>query len=97
MGDRIRIFAPASASNLGPGFDVLGLALERPGDLVEAELSEDPGVEIIEVTGADSLTTDPERNVVGIAAAAALRRLGPDAPGVRLWLHKQMPLASGRR
>ena len=95
MSERVKIFAPASASNLGPGFDVLGLALERPGDVVEAELATTPGVEIVEVTGADSLTTDPEGNVAGIAARAALRRLGSDAPGVRLWLHKQMPLASG--
>lgn len=95
MSDRVRIFAPASASNLGPGFDVLGLALERPGDVVEAELTTAPGVEIVEVTGADSLTTDPARNVAGIAARAALRRVGRDAPGIRLWLHKQMPLASG--
>ena len=96
MSGRVRVFAPASASNLGPGFDVLGLALERPGDVVEAELRQAPGVEIVDVTGADSLTTDPKRNVVGVAAAAVLRQLELEAAhGVRLWLHKQMPLASG--
>ncbi len=111
MTTRVRVFAPATVSNLGPGFDVLGLALQQPGDLVEAELHDEPGVKIVTVTGAgDALTTDPTRNVVGIAAADVLRRLqdkaqGP-APsgqnqgprtgvGVRLWLHKQMPLASG--
>ena len=94
MPDRVRVFAPATASNLGPGFDVLGLALERPGDLVEAELRDRPGVELVEVTGADSLSTDPRENVVGIAAAAALERL-PAGRGVRLWLRKQMPLGSG--
>ena len=96
MSGRVRVFAPASASNLGPGFDVLGLALQRPGDVVEAELCETPGVEIVDVTGADSLTTDPNRNVVGVAAAAVLGRVGREtAHGVRLWLHKQMPVASG--
>ncbi|MYD71333.1 MAG: homoserine kinase [Acidobacteria bacterium] len=94
MSDRVRVFAPATASNLGPGFDVLGLALERPGDLVDAEPRDQPGVEIVEVTGADSLSTDPGENVVGIAAQAALDRLD-GASGVRLWLHKQMPLGSG--
>ena len=93
---RVRVFAPASASNLGPGFDVLGLALQRPGDVVEAEIRRAPGIEIVEVTGADALTTDPETNVVGVAAAAVLRRLeAGTTQGVRLWLHKQMPLASG--
>ena len=96
MTGRVRVFAPASASNLGPGFDVLGLALQRPGDVVEAEARPAPGIEIVEVTGADGLTTDPETNVVGVAAAAVLRRLEAGATqGVRLWLHKQMPLASG--
>ena len=95
MSERIKVFAPATASNLGPGFDVLGLALKRPGDLVEAEISTSPGVEIVEVTGADSLSTDPEENVVGIAAAAAIQRIGIQGQGVRLWLHKQMPLGSG--
>ena len=95
MPHRVRVFAPATASNLGPGFDVLGLALERPGDLVEAEIRNEPGVEIVEVTGADSLNTNPRENVVGIAAAAALELLPAAGRGVRLWLHKQMPLGSG--
>ena len=109
MTTRVRVFAPATVSNLGPGFDVLGLALQQPGDLVEAELHDEPGVKIVTVTGAgDALTTDPTRNVVGIAAADVLRRLQDQGPaasgqnqgprnggGVRLWLHKQMPLASG--
>ncbi len=95
--DRVRVFAPATLSNLGPGFDVLGLAIEEPGDFVDAEWSDRPGVEIAGMRGnADRLTTDPARNVVGIAASAALRlAAGPRPPGVRLWLDKRMPLASG--
>lgn len=96
MSDRLRVFAPASASNLGPGFDVLGLALEEPGDIVEAERAQTPGVEIVEVTGAPSLSTDPTRNTAGVAANAVLDRIGSTDPrGVRLWVHKRMPLASG--
>ena len=100
MERRIRVFAPATIANLGPGFDVLGLALSQPGDLIEGELSERPGVEIVEVTGEGGvLSRDPERNVAGRAAADVLTRAGgkgaPNKMGVRLWLHKQMPLASG--
>ena len=98
---RVRVHAPATLSNLGPGFDVLGLAVEQPGDYVEAEWSDTPGVEIVEVRGdTGRLTTDPTRNVVGIAATAALlafdaRKTDSRPPGVRLWLDKRMPLASG--
>jgi homoserine kinase len=96
MSERLRVFAPASASNLGPGFDVLGLALQAPGDTVEVESATTPGVEIVAVTGAPSLNTDPAQNTAGIAATAVLRRIDPAGRrGVRLWLHKQMPLASG--
>ena len=102
MTSRVRIFAPATVANLGPGFDVLGLALERPGDTLEAELAAQPGVEIVQITGdRGALSTDPARNVAGRAAADVLRRAhalsggAVDSQGVRLWLHKQMPLASG--
>lgn len=95
MNRRLRVFAPATVANLGPGFDVLGLALSRPGDELEAELSDRPGVQIVEITGeAGALSRDPERNVIGRAAAEVLRR-ADSGRGVRLWLHKQMPLASG--
>jgi homoserine kinase len=95
MNRRIRVFAPATIANLGPGFDVLGLALSRPGDVLDAEISERPGVEIVEVTGDGGLLSrDADRNVAGRAAADVLRRAGAGG-GVRLWLHKQMPLASG--
>jgi len=108
MAERVRVFAPASISNVGPGFDVLGMALHAPGDVVEAQPSEREGVEIVEVTGdGGMLSRDALENVAGIAAGAVLRRLAAgDAgdrvpkgatapPGVRLWVHKQMPLASG--
>ena len=95
----LRVFAPATVANLGPGFDVLGLALSTPGDVVDAELSDRAGVEIVEVTGDGGLLSrDPQRNVVGRAAADVLARAratGAGDRGVRLWLHKQMPLASG--
>lgn len=98
MPSRLRVFAPATVANLGPGFDVLGLALQEPGDIVEGELTVTAGVEIVEVTGdGGALSTDPGRNVVGRAAADVLARAGEAAAGrgLRLWLHKRMPLASG--
>ncbi len=96
MGNqRLRVFAPATVANVGPGFDVLGLALSSPGDLLEAELTDSPGVDIVEITGdGGRLSRNSAKNVVGLAAADVLRRAG-SAHGLRLRLHKQMPLASG--
>ena len=93
--ERIRVFAPATVANIGPGFDVLGLALSNPGDLVDAELTDSPGIEIVEITGdGGRLSRDVMKNVASRAAADVLRRSGT-GKGLRLWLHKQMPLASG--
>ena len=96
MGNqRLRVFAPATVANIGPGFDVLGLALGSPGDMLEVELSDVPGVQIVEVTGdGGRLSREPMKNVASRAAADVLRRAG-SSQGLRLWLHKQMPLASG--
>lgn len=96
MGNgRLRVFAPATIANIGPGFDVLGLALSEPGDFLEIELRDTPGVEIVEITGDHGrLSRLAAKNVASRAAADVMRRAG-SAKGLRLWLHKQMPLASG--
>jgi len=95
---RVRVFAPATVSNVGPGFDILGFALHRPGDTVEAEASDAPGVVLVEISGDDGrLPREAARNSAGVAAAGVLARSGTRAafPGVRLWLRKGLPLASG--
>ena len=43
---RIRVFAPASIANLGCGFDIMGLALDEVGDILEITLSEGDGLTI---------------------------------------------------
>jgi homoserine kinase len=91
----IEAFAPATVSNLGPGFDCLGLALRGPGDRVRARLSERPGVRIVSVEGdGGKLPREAERNTAGVAALALLRQYAPEA-GLELELHKGLPLGSG--
>jgi homoserine kinase len=91
----IAVFAPATVSNVACGFDVLGFALDTPGDVVIAEASTTPGVEIAEIEGdGGRLSAVPERNTAGAASLALLERLGA-ARGIRLRVHKGIPLASG--
>ena len=47
----VAAFAPATVSNVACGFDVLGFALDEPGDLVIASPSDVPGVTIVDVVG----------------------------------------------
>jgi homoserine kinase len=88
-------FAPATVSNVGCGFDVLGFALDAPGDLVIAESSSEHGVQIAPIEGdGGRLSRDPRRNTAGAAVEALLARLGA-ARGIRLTIRKGIPLASG--
>lgn len=89
------VYAPATVANLGPGFDILGLALDAPGDTVTASLTDSPGVTIDSITGDDGqLPTDPAKNTACVAAAHVLQHIAPDK-GIRLTLAKGLPLASG--
>lgn len=92
----VSVFAPATVANLGPGFDVLGLALAQPGDQVTAWLEHgEPGVFIDSIEGdGGALPLDPAQNTASVAAAATLRQAGAQAR-VRLKLKKGMPLGSG--
>jgi homoserine kinase len=91
----ITAFAPATVSNVGCGFDVLGFALEEPGDFVSARPLDGGGVHIESIVGDEGrLPLDPARNTAGAAAQALLARLG-SVHGVTLVIRKGMPLASG--
>lgn len=91
----IAVFAPGSVSNVACGFDVLGFALDEPGDVVVASPQESPGVSIAAIHGDDGrLTTDPRRNTASAAVIALLQRL-ETTRGIALTIHKGLPLASG--
>lgn len=90
----VRAYAPGSVGNLGPGLDVLGLAVDGRGDTVIAERADAPGVRIAESGHAD-LPSDPARHAAGIAARAVLRRSGFDG-GLVLRVEKGLPLAGGQ-
>jgi homoserine kinase len=65
----LTVRAPATSANLGSGFDVFGVALDRPADVVRVEKADRT---TIEVTGAGSqfIPEDPEKNTVGAVAEA---------------------------
>ena len=92
---KVRVFAPASVSNLGCGFDILGMALERPGDEVVVRAAEGSGIVSVSVTGdGGRVPTDPVRNAAALAVDGVLDRLGSGA-GVAIEVRKGIPLASG--
>jgi homoserine kinase len=91
----IRVFAPASIGNIGIGFDIMGMAIERPGDEVVARLSNQPGVRIVRITGGDGLPMDALKNTAGVAVLRLMEHLGATGRGIELEIHKKMPSGSG--
>jgi homoserine kinase len=94
MSRQVRVFAPGSIGNVGPGLDILGLAVAGLGDVVTAERTEGSGV-IIDEPGHPALPTDPSHHTSGIAAAEVLLRSGAGF-GLRLWIEKGLPLCGGQ-
>jgi homoserine kinase len=74
MNNKIIIKSPATVANLVCGFDVLGLALEEPGDLMEMRLLDEPRVLITSRDGFP-LPTDPAQNTAGAPLLAMMEEL----------------------
>jgi homoserine kinase len=90
---KVTVFAPASIGNIGPGFDLLGMAIAGMGDTVIATRMPQAGVTISKVTGGEGIPNRADQNTAGIAAQAVLSELKakdgrPSPAGVALILHK---------
>jgi homoserine kinase len=79
--------APATSANLGSGFDVFGVALDRPMDVVRVEKADRTTIEMSGV-GSQYIPEDPGKNVVGAVAEAL------DAPA-RIRIDKGVRPSSG--
>jgi homoserine kinase len=90
----VKSFAPATISNLGPGFDILGVAINAPGDTVTARRQRETGLVFRLKTKQAQVPGDARKNVAAHVAQLILRELKP-AFGVVLELHKSMPIGSG--
>ena len=96
MPRRATVFAPGSIGNVGPGFDVLGLAVGGIGDTVTVELYEGPDM-IEAVTGRDAarIPRETTRNSAAIAARAFLDGRGARALSFRMTIDKGLTLSGG--
>jgi len=95
MEKSIKAFAPATCANVACGFDVLGFAVENPGDEVELRLNNSNEIKITSITGDDGrLSLDPAKNTVSLVIQKYLEHIGV-SQGVDIALTKKMPLGSG--
>lgn len=95
LPSRVEVYAPGSIGNLGPGLDILGLAVAGLGDTVTGVRRDRAGI-VVEDPGHADLPSDPASHASAIAAQAVLRRLGAERQGLVLRVVKGLPLAGGQ-
>lgn len=92
----IHVFAPATVANVVCGFDVLGFAVNKPGDEVIMRVTQKPGIAISKITGDNGrLPLDPAKNTVSVSVQHYLKSIGRTDIGLDIELHKKMPIGSG--
>jgi len=96
MRESVKVFAPATVANVVCGFDVLGFAVNEPGDEVIMRITDKPGVVISKITGdAGKLPLNPAKNTVSASVQDYLEHIGRTDLGIDIELHKKMPIGSG--
>ncbi len=89
----VTIKCPATVANLVCGFDILGMALEEPYDIMKLKLVDQQGVSI---SNKDqyNLPTEAEKNVAGVVLLEIIKQTGEQF-GFELEIEKRIKPGSG--
>jgi len=91
----VKAEAPSTSANLGPGFDVFGLALDLFYDRVEIELVSERGQAVsVEGGGSERLSTEVQKNTAGLVASAVMDGMKKEE-GLKIRLIKGVPIGKG--
>ncbi|HVT83786.1 MAG TPA: homoserine kinase [Chitinophagaceae bacterium] len=90
---QVKIKSPATVANLVCGFDILGMALNEPYDIMQLKLLNEPKV-VIHNNDAFGLPTEPERNVAGVVLLSIIERMNNNV-GFEVEITKQIKPGSG--
>lgn len=92
----VEVFVPASIGNVGPGFDVLGLAVSGLGDVFKVEAVDQFSKSQIRIEGRDAnkIPVDPNKNTVTLAANFLAQKIGRDI-GFKVDIKRSLPVSGG--
>lgn len=89
----IKVKSPATLSNLCCGFDILGMALNEPYDIIELSKIDDHKI-VIRHTDEFNLPTDPKHNIAGVALQSMMDALNYEG-GFDIIIEKKIKPGSG--
>jgi homoserine kinase len=92
-GSIVKVLAPATVANLVCGFDVLGMCLNEPNDLMKIRLLDEKKIIIISADGYP-LPLDPAQNTAGAPLVEMINEL-PAQTGFEVTIHKKIKPGSG--
>ncbi len=92
---RVSVFAPGTIANLGPAFDILGVALSGLGDLVEARENNEGVLRITDIRGPwNHLPREAEKNAATLGFLEVERMMGKEI-GADIVITKGLPISGG--
>ncbi len=91
--NKVKIHSPGTVANLVCGFDILGLALSEPYDVMELTLLDEPRVIILN-KDRFNLPTEPEKNVAGVVLLSIMERMNNEI-GFEITNEKHIKPGSG--
>jgi homoserine kinase len=89
----VTIKSPGTVANLVCGFDILGLALNEPFDIMEVKLLDEPRV-VIHSRDNFQLPNEPEKNVAGVVLLSIMEQMG-NKFGFEVTIEKHIKPGSG--
>jgi len=89
----VKVKSPGTVANLVCGFDILGLALNEPHDLMQVKLIDEP---VVKISNKDdfNLPTEPEKNVAGVVLLSVMERMD-NKVGFEIEMEKHIKPGSG--
>lgn len=91
---KVTAFAPATCANVAVGFDILGFALEAPGDHVTLSKRDDQQIIIESIDSTETLPFATENNTASVVVQKLCQHLNLDI-GFSIHIEKGIPLRSG--
>jgi homoserine kinase len=90
---KVTVHCPGTVANLVCGFDILGMALQEPYDIMEVRLLDEPKITVISRDGFP-LPTDPAQNTAGAPLLAMLEEMDKKI-GFEVIIDKKIKPGSG--
>lgn len=91
--ETVKVKSPATLSNLCCGFDILGMALHEPYDIIQLTKNAEKGI-IIHHLDHYNLPTEPEKNIAGVALQSMINALNYEG-GFDMVIEKKIKPGSG--